>query len=119
MGADRLHDEDTMKILFTAILMIAIPFSAAAVQYCQEADPANIASIQAATEIHNTRMDVSLTSQEFISLTMKRATFAEMLWQEEQEVIKAIAAQSDMRNELLEQARQKMMARQDELEANW
>ncbi len=62
-----------MKILLAAILIIAIPFSVSAEQFCMEVDPERIALIEQVVPLRNARMGSSLSREAYISAAVKRA----------------------------------------------
>jgi hypothetical protein len=118
-GVRRQRLGATMKILFTAILMIAIPFSAAAVQYCQEVDPANLAHIQRALDIVNTRDGTTLTVAEFMSETLKKRVMGEIVRELNEEAQAKIEAQNLTREQLIEEAGAIFEAERSTIEETW
>ena len=108
-----------MKILLASVVMILIPCSSLAVQYCQEADPANLAHIETAAQIHNVRTGASYDSKQFIAATMKQAVMAEIVWQEEQEIRAEMEAEIGTQEERRAQMIERLRARHAELNSNW
>lgn len=108
-----------MKILLAAILIIAIPFSAAAVQYCQEVNPANLTHIRRALDIVNTRDGTNLTIAEFMSVTLKKRVMGEVARQINEEAQAALEAQGATRDQLIEEAGARFENERSEIDSTW
>lgn len=108
-----------MKILIAALAMIAIPYSAMAVQYCQEVDPANLDHIQSVVTYVNERDGTSLTVGEFMSETIKKRVVGEVARKIADEAQARVEAESATQEQIAREAAALLEQQRGAIDSTW
>ncbi|MDG2336864.1 MAG: hypothetical protein P8N94_02600 [Gammaproteobacteria bacterium] len=108
-----------MKIILASIIIVIIPFTSMAAQYCQEVDAKNLEHIQTVVDLVNAREGTQLDIATFMSETIKDRVTGEIARDVNSRAAAAVEEAAATRAQIQAAAGAEFDAKRAEIEETW